>query len=70
VEHVLFIRPDVAAVKSLQQYLTLDGQPVGNQGTPLHVMAKEDGQWRLSPPKLRRARIVTVGCRRRRITPR
>lgn len=47
VEHVLFIRPDVAAVKSLQQYLTLDGQPVGNQGTPLHVMAKEDGQWRL-----------------------
>lgn len=25
----------------------LVGQPVGNQGTPLHVMAKEDGQWRL-----------------------
>jgi hypothetical protein len=47
VEHVLFIRPDVAAVKSLQQYLTFDGQPVGNQGTPLHVMAKEDGYWRL-----------------------
>jgi uncharacterized protein (TIGR02246 family) len=47
VAHVLFIRPDVAAVKARQQYLTLDGQPVGNAGTPLYVMAKENGQWRL-----------------------
>ncbi|WP_409235618.1 SgcJ/EcaC family oxidoreductase [Streptomyces sp. PA5.6] len=44
---VLFIRPDVAAVKVHAQYLTLDGQPIGNPGTPLYVMAKEDGQWRL-----------------------
>jgi uncharacterized protein (TIGR02246 family) len=47
VEQVLFIRPDVAAVKAHAQYLTLDGQPIGNAGTPLYVMAKEDGQWRL-----------------------
>ncbi|MFG2827282.1 SgcJ/EcaC family oxidoreductase [Streptomyces sp. NPDC048434] len=44
---VLFIRPDVAAVKVHAQYLTLGGQPTGNPGTPLYVMAKEDGQWRL-----------------------
>ncbi|MFG2138227.1 SgcJ/EcaC family oxidoreductase [Streptomyces sp. NPDC048650] len=45
--HVLFIRPDVAAVKAHAQYWTLDGRPIGNPGTPLYVMAKEDGQWRL-----------------------
>lgn len=43
-EHVLFIRPDVAAVKVRQVYQTPDGPDVG---TPLWVMAKEDGQWRL-----------------------
>jgi uncharacterized protein (TIGR02246 family) len=47
VVHVLFIRPDVAAVKVHAQYWTLDGQPIGNAGTPLYVMAKEAGQWRL-----------------------
>ncbi len=45
VEHVLFIRPDVAAVKVLQVYRTADGQEVG---TPLFVMSKEDGRWRLT----------------------
>ncbi|GAA2425663.1 SgcJ/EcaC family oxidoreductase [Actinomadura vinacea] len=45
VEHVLFIRPDVAAVKVRQVYQTADGPDVG---TPLFVMAKEDGQWRLT----------------------
>ncbi|MEV0223989.1 SgcJ/EcaC family oxidoreductase [Streptomyces sp. NPDC050704] len=44
---VLFIRPDVAAVKARAQYWTLEGEPIGNAGTPLYVMAKEDGQWRL-----------------------
>ena len=53
VEHVLFIRPDVAAVKVRQQYSKLDGRPVDDkditfsEGTPMFVMAKEDGQWRL-----------------------
>jgi uncharacterized protein (TIGR02246 family) len=48
-EHVLFIRPDVAAVKVRQQYTTHDGEPIQGQkqGSPLYVMAKEDGQWRL-----------------------
>ena len=45
VEHVLFIRPDVAAVKVRQVYQTSEGSEVG---TPLFVMAKEDGQWRLT----------------------
>jgi uncharacterized protein (TIGR02246 family) len=45
VEHVLFIRSDVAAVKVRQVYQTPDGPDVG---TPLFVMAKEDGQWRLT----------------------
>jgi uncharacterized protein (TIGR02246 family) len=49
VVHVLFIRPDVAAVKVRQRPVTLDGQPIEgqNEGSPLYVMAKEDGQWRL-----------------------
>lgn len=46
---VLFIRPDVAAVKVRQQYFTLAGQPIeGEQeGSPLYVMSKEDGRWLL-----------------------
>ncbi|WUH98653.1 SgcJ/EcaC family oxidoreductase [Spirillospora sp. NBC_00431] len=44
-EHVLFIRPDVAAVKLRQIYQGPDGKDVG---TPLWVLAKEDGQWRLT----------------------
>ncbi|MFB9893021.1 SgcJ/EcaC family oxidoreductase [Planobispora takensis] len=45
VEHVLFIRPDVAAVKVRQVYQTAHGTDVG---TPLFVMAKEDGRWLLT----------------------
>ncbi|MFC4050605.1 SgcJ/EcaC family oxidoreductase [Actinomadura syzygii] len=45
VEHVLFIRPDVAAVKVRQVYRSSEGQEVG---TPMFVMSKEDGQWRLT----------------------
>lgn len=43
-EHVLFIRPDVAAVKVRQVYRTPEGTDVG---TPLWVMAKENGRWLL-----------------------
>ena len=47
VAHVLFIRPDVAAVKVRQLPVTLDGEPIEgqNEGSPLFVMAKEGGQW-------------------------
>lgn len=44
-EHLVFIRPDVAAVKLRQIYQTPDGLDVG---TPLWVMAKEDGRWLLT----------------------
>ena len=59
VTHVLFIRPDVAAVKVRQIYtpnqqaqaeaLGFAGQPNESEGegTPLFVMAKEDDRWRL-----------------------
>ncbi|WP_280410339.1 SgcJ/EcaC family oxidoreductase [Nocardia brasiliensis] len=47
VEHVLFIRPDVAAVKVVQRYLNHDGELTG-QGSPMYVMAKEDGRWLLT----------------------
>ncbi|WP_158896210.1 SgcJ/EcaC family oxidoreductase [Amycolatopsis anabasis] len=49
VVHVLFIRSDVAAVKVRQLYATTSGQPSADEGegTPLFVMSKEDGQWRL-----------------------
>ena len=49
VVHVLFIRADVAAVKVRQVYASSDGQPSESEGegTPMFVMAKEGGQWRL-----------------------
>lgn len=48
--HVLFIRPDVAAVKVRQIYTTEDGSPSedAGEGTPMFVMAKEDGRWLLT----------------------
>ena len=44
---VLFIRPDVAAVKVRQRYITLDDAPIedGPEGSPTYVMAKEGGRW-------------------------
>jgi uncharacterized protein (TIGR02246 family) len=49
VTHVLFIRADVAAVKVRQLYTSDDGRPSDDvgEGTPMFVMAKEDGQWLL-----------------------
>ncbi|MEV0092032.1 SgcJ/EcaC family oxidoreductase [Streptomyces sp. NPDC050738] len=52
VVHVLFLRPDVAAVKVRQRYLTLDGEPVegenAGEGSPLYVMTEEAGRWMLA----------------------
>lgn len=48
VEHVLFIRPDVAAVKVRAQYWAPEGEPLGNPGSPMYVMSKEEGEWRLT----------------------
>jgi uncharacterized protein (TIGR02246 family) len=47
VTHVLFVRPDVAAVKVRQRPVTLEGKPIEgqNEGSPLYIMAKEGGQW-------------------------
>jgi uncharacterized protein (TIGR02246 family) len=44
---VLFIRPDVAAVKVRQRPVALTGEPLAGEqeGSPLYVMAKEDGRW-------------------------
>ncbi|MBF6164803.1 SgcJ/EcaC family oxidoreductase [Streptomyces gardneri] len=47
VEHVLFIRPDVAAVKVRQRYFTPAGD-LDREGTPMYVMSKEDGRWVLT----------------------
>jgi uncharacterized protein (TIGR02246 family) len=49
IEHVLFIRPDVAAVKVRQTAVSLDGVPLDgvNPGSPTYVMAREDGRWLL-----------------------
>ena len=44
--HVIFIRPDVAAVKVRQRYLSPDDE---SEGAPLYVMAKQDdGRWLLT----------------------
>ena len=50
VESVLFIRPDVVAVKVIQRPVWLDGRPIENaqQGSPMYVMSKEDGLWMLT----------------------
>jgi uncharacterized protein (TIGR02246 family) len=47
VVQVLFIRPDVAAVKVRQRPVALTGEPLTgeNEGSPLYVMAEEDGRW-------------------------
>jgi uncharacterized protein (TIGR02246 family) len=44
---VLFIRPDVAAVKVRQRPVAWTGEPLPgeSEGSPLYVMAKEDGRW-------------------------
>ena len=44
--HMFFIRPDVAAVKVRQLYLT---PGVESEGAPLYVMSKQDdGRWLLT----------------------
>lgn len=48
VEQVLFIRPDVAAVKVRRRYWNDGGEQVGREGSPLYVMAREGGEWRLA----------------------
>ncbi|MGY3515978.1 SgcJ/EcaC family oxidoreductase [Micromonospora sp. PTRAS2] len=50
VVHVLFIRADVAAVKVRQRYSSREGEPRTDlgEGTPMYVMSKEDGRWRLT----------------------
>ncbi|WP_434445228.1 SgcJ/EcaC family oxidoreductase [Lentzea sp. E54] len=50
VAHVLFIRPDVAAVKIRQRPVRLDGTPLldQNEGSPLYILSKEDGEWRIA----------------------
>ena len=47
IEHVLFIRPDVAAVKVIQRSYDHNGRPDG-VGSPMYVAAKEDGRWLLT----------------------
>ncbi|KOV82923.1 SgcJ/EcaC family oxidoreductase [Nocardia sp. NRRL S-836] len=50
VAHVLFIRPDVAAVKIRQRPVRPDGTPITgqNEGSPLYLLSKEDGEWRIA----------------------
>ncbi len=46
VAHVLFIRPDVAAVKVRQRYLSPGEE---SEGAPLYVISKQDdGRWLLT----------------------
>ncbi|MFJ5985466.1 SgcJ/EcaC family oxidoreductase [Lentzea sp. NPDC092896] len=50
VAHVLFIRPDVAAVKIRQRPVRPDGTLIldQNEGSPLYVLSKEDGAWKIA----------------------
>ncbi|GAA4526311.1 SgcJ/EcaC family oxidoreductase [Amycolatopsis samaneae] len=46
--HVLFIRPDVAAVKLRQVHTSYTDDQVRDEGTPLWIMTREDGRWWLA----------------------
>ena len=50
VEHVVFLRPDVAAVTARQRTVGPDGVPVegATAGSPTYVMTEEDGRWLLA----------------------
>ncbi|MDT7787003.1 MAG: hypothetical protein QOF58_5422 [Pseudonocardiales bacterium] len=49
VSHVLFIRPDVAAVKIRQRRVAPDGSHLDvAEGSPLYVLSKEDGAWKIA----------------------
>lgn len=50
VQHVAFLRPDVAAVAIRQQVVHLDGSPDTDQpeGRPTYVMTKDAGTWRIA----------------------
>ena len=47
VEHVLFLRPDVAAVKVRQRYFAPSGE-LESEGSPMYVATKEAGRWVLT----------------------
>ena len=49
VSHVLFISPDVAAVKIRQRRISPDGEYLDvAEGSPLYVLSKEDGTWKIA----------------------
>ena len=49
VSHVLFIRPDVAAVKIRQRRISPDGEYLDvAEGSPLYVLSREDGEWKIA----------------------
>lgn len=50
VEHVTFLRPDVAVVNVRQRPVTLDGAPLHDvpEGRPVYVMTREEGRWRIA----------------------
>jgi len=47
VEHVAFIRPDVALTGVNQQYVDQAGQPHGGAGRPSYVWSKLDDAWKI-----------------------
>lgn len=50
VDHISFVRDDVAVVNVHQQPITHDGEPLDGapHGSPVYVMAKEEGEWKIS----------------------
>lgn len=44
---MLFLRPDVAAVKVIQHYYDVDGN-LDSVGTPMYVLTKERERWLLA----------------------
>ncbi|WP_402377288.1 SgcJ/EcaC family oxidoreductase [Isoptericola rhizosphaerae] len=50
VEHVLFVRPDVAVVNVRQRPVTPDGAPLHSvpEGRPVYVLARNAGGWQIA----------------------
>jgi uncharacterized protein (TIGR02246 family) len=48
IDHILFIRPDIAAVTVNQTYIQRDGSQPDTHGSPGWTLLKEDGEWRIA----------------------
>ena len=47
-DHILFVTPDVAVVNVNQRYVARDGSSPDELGSPVYVLLRESGGWRIA----------------------